>query len=130
MSGMKIIGRVRFKIYQPRLRLKGRTDVENGLVARKELERLGIAAIVAAMRSSAAGLINSAGMSANDGAVITVIVPHFWGETNLQNLGHEFTQLVYRELGVDERVEREALLADEEPDQLWKMEWVERIPPS
>ncbi len=127
MSGMKIIGKVRFAIHPPRLRVEGRTDVENRLVSRKELERLGTAAIVGAMKSSAGGLVCAAGFHANDGAVVTVVVPHFWGETNLKFLGHELAKNVYAELGVDELAERECLLADEEPDHLWKMEWVERV---
>jgi hypothetical protein len=128
-KAMKIAGKVRFDIGMSRIHLEGRTTVEAATIRRKELERLGTAAIAAAMRSSEAGLVCAAGMHVNTGATITIVVPSFWGAVNLTRIGHELTRLVYAELGLDESAERAQILADEESDHLWKMEWIERAPP-
>jgi hypothetical protein len=125
MGSMKIAGKVAFSIGAPWVRGDGRSATERNVMSRKHSERIGVAAVIASMRSSVAAFVSSAGFDCNHDAHIVVAVPTDWSDKQLKAVGHELTKLVYVEYGVDEEAERASRLAAEESDQLWSMKWIE-----
>lgn len=121
MKDFEIVGKLVYSIDAPWARTEGRSSAEHEVMRKKLTERLGVAAVLAATRCSAAVFVSSAGFSCKPAAYVEILWRRDWSTEQINAVGHELTKLVYAELGVDEEAERAARLADEEPDRLWNL---------